>query len=169
MLTLEKINELPENELKQALQNCCGSSEWVNRMMLSRPYASLETIFDLAVSVWCSLGKADFLEAFSHHPKIGDTESLKKKFADTAHWAGNEQSGVNTATDDVIEALAKGNMDYENKFGYIFIVCATGKSAQEMLDILEARLPNEPDDELIIAAAEQAKITDLRLRKWIEI
>ena len=169
MKSVEEINEMSKAEIWIALHNCCGSNNWVKKMSDARPYESLEAIFTLAENIWSRLDEEDFLSAFSHHPKIGDTESLKKKFADTAHWAGNEQSGVNTATDDVIEALAKGNMEYENKFGYIFIVCATGKSAQEMLDILEARLRNEPDDELIIAAAEQAKITDLRLRKWIAI
>lgn len=167
MKTIHEINRLPETEWEQALQNCCGSTRWVRQMLIARPYESAESIFVLAENIWCGLGEDDFLEAFSHHPKIGDRESLKKKFASTAHWAGNEQSGVNAATEAVIEALAKGNEAYEHKFGFIFIVCATGKSAEEMLAILQARLPNEREDELLIAAAEQAKITALRLQKWI--
>ena len=110
----------------------------------------------------------DWKEAFSHHPKIGDLESLKKKFSSTAGWASDEQSGVNTASQQIIEALADGNKKYEEKFGYIFIVCAAGKSAEEMLAIFKSRLQNSPEVEIEIAADEQNKITKLRIEKLLE-
>ena len=109
---------------------------------------------------------SDILEAFSHHPKIGaNIETLRAKFQQTAGWSASEQASVSQASDAVLQALAQGNIDYEAKFGYIFIVCATGKSAAEMLNLLQARLVNTPADEIKLAAAEQAKITRIRLEK----
>jgi 2-oxo-4-hydroxy-4-carboxy-5-ureidoimidazoline decarboxylase len=108
------------------------------------------------------------LEAFEQHPKIGDINSLKKQYANTVAWASNEQAGVDAASDEVLQALAKGNDDYERKFGYIFIVCATGKSAGEMLELLQSRLTNDPESEIKIGAEEQNKITKLRLEKLFE-
>jgi 2-oxo-4-hydroxy-4-carboxy-5-ureidoimidazoline decarboxylase len=108
------------------------------------------------------------LEAFEHHPKIGDINSLKEKYPNTKEWASDEQAGINVASEEVLHAVAKGNEDYEKKFGYIFIVCATGKSAGEMRQILESRLMNNPDEEIQIAAEEQNKITKLRLEKLFE-
>lgn len=121
-----------------------------------------------AEAQWYECSPDDWKEAFSHHPRIGDVESLTKKFASTAQWASGEQSGVNAASGKTIEELAEGNRLYEEKFGYIFIVCATGKSAEEMLSLLQARLPNVPTEEIEIAAEEQNKITKLRLQKLLE-
>jgi 2-oxo-4-hydroxy-4-carboxy-5-ureidoimidazoline decarboxylase len=114
---------------------------------------------------WYECKEKDWLQAFEHHPKIGDLNSLKIKFADTTAWASDEQSEVNRAAHKILEDLARGNDDYEKKFGYIFIVCATGKTAKEMLDLLKARLLNDTEDEIKIAAEEQNKITKLRLEK----
>jgi 2-oxo-4-hydroxy-4-carboxy-5-ureidoimidazoline decarboxylase len=116
---------------------------------------------------WYECSEADWLQAFTHHPKIGDVDSLKKKFASTAKWAGNEQGAVNSASEETLKALAKGNDDYEKKFGFIFIVCATGKSADEMLQLLQERLPNDKAGEIKIAMEEQNKITQLRLQKLL--
>jgi 2-oxo-4-hydroxy-4-carboxy-5-ureidoimidazoline decarboxylase len=132
------------------------------------PADDMVEILEDAEEQWWKCSEADWKEAFAHHPKIGDVESLKKKFAATAQWASGEQSGVTTASQQTIEALAEGNRDYEEKFGYIFIVCATGKSAEEMLEILQSRLPNSPEDEIQIAADEQNKITKLRIEKLLE-
>ena len=109
----------------------------------------------------------DYLEAFEGHPRIGDVESLAKKYANTKGWAGGEQKGLESADREVLQRLAKGNADYEAKFGHIFIVCATGKSAAEMLALLEARMPNDPKTEVMVAAEEQNKITRLRLKKLL--
>ncbi len=161
-----KINTLENAILREQFQRCCGSSKWVNGMLEGIPFSSKEAVFELAEKIWTKdCGKADFLEAASHHPKIGDIKSLEKKFATTANWSSNEQQGVNTAKREVIEALAQGNADYEAKFAYIFIVCATGKTAAEMLALLQARLHNDPAHELVIAMGEQHKITLLRLEK----
>lgn len=134
-------------------------------MLARRPFANEEAVGHAASEIEASLQRADWLEAFTAHPRIGDLDSLKKKFAATATWAEGEQAGVAGAADEVLLALAEGNRLYEQRFGHIFIVCATGKSAVEMLTLLRARLPNSPEDELGIAAAEQAKITRLRLEK----
>ncbi len=134
-------------------------------MMQRRPFGSLESLIAASKDVWFSLTPADWQEAFADHPRIGDREALKKKFAETRHLASREQAGVDDAGDDVLDALAAGNQRYEKKYGYIFIVCATGLRAEEMLARLEARLDNEPSTELRIAAGEQAKITELRLRQ----
>ena len=134
-------------------------------MMAHRPFGSRESLVGAARDEWFALGRSDWLEAFSHHPKIGDRESLRRRFARTAHLSEREQAGVDGASEDVLEALAAGNREYERRFGYIFIVCASGKSAEEMLGLLRERLPNPPDTEIRVAAGEQAKITELRLMR----
>ena len=132
------------------------------------PADNLVELLEDAESQWWLCNEEDWKEAFTHHPKIGDLDSLKKKFANTAVWASGEQSGVNTAKDEILNALAEGNRLYEEKFGYIFIVCASGKSAEEMLGMLNERLKNNPEDEIRIAADEQNKITLLRLEKLLQ-
>jgi 2-oxo-4-hydroxy-4-carboxy-5-ureidoimidazoline decarboxylase len=167
-MTLHDLNTLPKQQLKAELLRCCGSSAWVEKMLTFFPADDLVELLEDAEEQWYKCSEKDWKEAFSHHPKIGDTESLKKKFASTANWASGEQGGVTTAKQETIEALARGNKEYEAKFGYIFIVCATGKSAEEMLTILQSRLPNDPKDEIEIAAEEQNKITKLRIEKLLE-
>ena len=134
-------------------------------MVARRPFGSADALIAAARQEWFALDRADWLEAFTHHPKIGDTGSLRQRFARTAHLSKREQSGVQGAPDDVLDALAAENEAYLRKFGFIFIVCATGKSAAEMLELLRQRLPNTPDVEIAIAGGEQAKITELRLAK----
>ncbi len=131
--------------------------------MAWRPFADRATLQAEAEQVWQSLREADYLQAFDGHPKIGDPDSLKKKYAATHGMASQEQSGVKNASDDVIQQLAQYNDDYEIKFGFIFIVCASGKSAIEMLDLIKARLPNSRAEEIANAAGEQQKITAIRL------
>lgn len=159
------LNNLAEAAAFEALNRCCGAQEWCRQMVALRPFESSAQLFACADDIWWNLSEADWLEAFTHHPKIGDIDSLRAKFATTREWAGNEQSSVKDAHTAVLQGLADGNLEYEQKFGYIFIVCATGKSAEEMLAILRQRLPNSLDQELRIAAAEQCKITHLRLEK----
>ena len=166
-MTLSELDQLPASQLKEQLVKCCGSSAWVEKMASLFPFPDKATLFQKADEVWYSLTEKDWLEAFSHHPKIGDINSLKEKFANTAKWASGEQSLVQHASQQTIEELAKGNREYEAKFGHIFIVCATGKPAEEMLHMLKTQLPNKPEDEIKIAAAEQAKITKIRLEKLL--
>ncbi|HEX5658505.1 MAG TPA: 2-oxo-4-hydroxy-4-carboxy-5-ureidoimidazoline decarboxylase [Polyangiales bacterium] len=160
------LNALDTRGAFQALQRCCGSHRWVEGMLRLRPFASTSTLMESADTVWRGLARADYLEAFAHHPAIGaDVAKLREKFASTAGWSSQEQAGVQSANEDTLLALRDGNVEYRDKFGYVFLVCATGKSADEMLALLQARLPNAADDELRIAAAEHEKITRIRLAK----
>ena len=135
-------------------------------MLTARPYASSSALLLAADQIWSGLERADFLEAFSHHPQIGaDLGELERKFAATAGWSSSEQAGAAGATRETLLALRDLNAAYLSRFGYIFIVCATGKSAEQMLELLRARIDNDPANELRIAAGEQAKITKLRLEK----
>jgi 2-oxo-4-hydroxy-4-carboxy-5-ureidoimidazoline decarboxylase len=162
---LERLNSQPRELARLDLERCCGSARWVERMLANRPFHTMEDLLTTAEREWAQLQEADWLEAFSHHPKIGDVDALRKKFASTAIWAAGEQSSVQQADEQTLQQLAAGNTAYERKFGFIFIICATGKSAGQMLDALQQRLPNDRSTELKIAAGEQAKITALRLKK----
>jgi 2-oxo-4-hydroxy-4-carboxy-5-ureidoimidazoline decarboxylase len=150
-------------EAQALLRTCCGSTRWIDRMSARRPFQNRQVLLDAARDEWFALTSADWQEAFAHHPKIGDRESLRRRFADTRHLSEREQAGMDGAAADVLDALAEANERYEKRFGYIFIVCATGRSANEMLAILRERLQNDPATEIQIAATEQAKITELRL------
>jgi 2-oxo-4-hydroxy-4-carboxy-5-ureidoimidazoline decarboxylase len=161
----EAFNILPPEGKKAALLKCCGSSKWAEFLAEQFPFASRDEMKKESDRIWFGLGEEDWKKAFSIHPKIGDMESLNKKFASTAAWAGTEQSGVTRAGPGILQQLKDGNEAYEKKFGYIFIVCATGKSAEQMLSMLQGRLLNNPANEISIAAQEQNKITHLRLDK----
>lgn len=165
--SIEWLNGLPPAEAAREFLKCCGSTRWAQTMVARGPYASLEELTRAANEVWWSLDQADWLEAFRSHPKIGERKAAEPVSTQSQQWSGQEQGGVSNANQDTIESLARLNREYEAKFGFIFIVCATGKSAGEMLAILRDRLPNELDTELRIAAAEQAKITELRLKKLV--
>ena len=156
-MTLDNFNSLDTAGKTAALLHCCGSQGWVDRMLAGFPYADEPSLLATASQNWRQCKPADWLEAFGHHPKIGT--------ATADRTAAAEQSGAATATTDILQRLAAGNKQYEGRFGYIYIVCATGRSAPEMLAILESRLGNDPDTELRIAMAEQEKITLLRLQK----
>lgn len=164
-MDLEIFNNLDTAIQKEELFKCCGCSEWVERLIKKIPFQTLEALNRESDRIWYALEEKDWKEAFTHHPKIGDVESLRKKFSSTAGWASNEQSGVNEATEAVLSDLKKGNDEYEKKFGYIFIVCATGKTANEMSALLRQRLNNNPEEELKVAMEEQNKITHLRFEK----
>ena len=164
-MTLLEFNTISKNEAATALSRCCGSKRWIEQMMERHPFISEQELFTEAERIWKALSEDDWKEAFTHHPKIGDAAAIKKKFAATSAWAEGEQRGVQNAADETMRLLAEGNAEYEKKFGFIFIVCATGKSAEEMLSLLEVRLRNNADNELRIAADEQRKITQIRLQK----
>ena len=167
-MNLQQFNHQDKDSLFQELEKCCGSQQWIKAILAARPYASLERLHAFSDKVWEKLDTDDYLEAFSHHPQIGNIDSLKKKFASTALWAGSEQQGTAQASDALLQNLKQCNETYLQKFGFIFIVCATGKSAQEMLDLLNQRLTNDRITELQIAAAEQNKITHIRLNKLLK-
>ena len=164
--TLDALNALDEAEAMTALMRCCGSTRWAKRMVAARPFRSSTELHGLARWFWWQLDDVDWKEAFTHHPKIGaDPDVLREKFASTSEWSDTEQSGMSGADENTIQQLAEGNQAYEDRFGYIFIVCASGLSAAEMLHRLTLRRAHSPDNEIRIAAGEQAKITALRLDK----
>lgn len=168
MAGLDWINAAPAAECEAALFRCCGCAGWAAAVTSARPFASAEALFDVAAQSWAKASRADILEAFSHHPRIGDRDSLRTRFPGTHAWSSAEQGAVAGAAESVLDELARANDDYEARFGYIFIVCASGRSAPEMLGLLRARLGNDPETELKIAAAEQMKITRLRLEKLMQ-
>jgi allantoicase len=160
------LNALSLEDARAALLRCCGATRWAGWLLTQRPFASTEALLKAAAGVWTQMEKADMLEAFSHHPAIGaDPAALRERFAATAAWSSAEQAGVAGADEATLEALRDGNVRYREKFGYVFLVCATGKTAAEMLALLRTRLAHDPDTELRVAAAEQARITRLRLEK----
>jgi OHCU decarboxylase len=163
----------PEEAAKVFLK-CCGSSSWARRMADARPFQNAQQLFDTADRVWKQLREADWLEAFRHHPQIGQkiaehsagsvtvaTDSVQRR------WASEEQSATRDASQQMLQSLARANRDYRERFGYIFIVCATGKSSEQMLALLRQRLQNDASTEIAVAAEEQRRITRLRLEKLL--
>jgi OHCU decarboxylase len=166
---LDGLNSSAQSEAENELLKCCGSKHWARRMVAERPFLSLNKLFDSADQIWWSLAPDDWLEAFHSHPKIGEKKATAAVAVEAQKWSEHEQAGIRDSAPETMAALAKLNREYEEKFGYIFIVCASGKSSEEMLRILRQRLGNDPDQELRIAAAEQARITELRLKKLLAV
>ena len=166
-LTLAQFNALNDTDATATLLTCCTSSAWANHLAAERPFSDVNAMLSASDEAWnkAKTDEANLIEAFDGHPQIGNVDTLKEKYRNTQDSAAHEQSGASEADDQVLEDLAQGNQDYLDKFGFIFIVFATGKSAQQMLDLLMARLPNDRDTELANAAAEQNKITSLRIQK----
>jgi 2-oxo-4-hydroxy-4-carboxy-5-ureidoimidazoline decarboxylase len=174
-MRLDDLNALDEDAAARMLQRCCGSSRWARAMVRARPFPSAAALMDLGDAVWVSLDAADWFEAFAAHPRIGEVggpAAPKLGGVDSsegsAGWEDEEQSGARRADADARRRLAEGNRLYEARFGYIFIVCATGKTVEEMLAILEARMQNDPHEELRISAEEQQQITRFRLGKLLD-
>jgi len=155
------LNALSEERARGALGRCCGARHWVDGMLAARPFASDTELLAAAERVWWGLGRVDWLEAFAAHPRIGARAEAM------TDWARREQAGANGAAEATLAALAQGNRTYEKRFGHLFLICATGRTADEMLGALRARLTNDPATELRVAAEEQAKITRLRLDRLV--
>ena len=179
-MRLDGLNALDVDAASREFLRCCGSSRWARKMAAARPFASVDAVVHAADATWSGLDRADWLEAFAAHPKIGAGGAgpaggaggaggaSEAGGADTARWSAEEQSGVSAAADATRLRLAAANREYEARFGYIFIVCATGKTAGALLELLERRLRNDPDAEIQIAAEEQREITRLRLAKLLD-
>ncbi|HEY0080305.1 MAG TPA: 2-oxo-4-hydroxy-4-carboxy-5-ureidoimidazoline decarboxylase [Pyrinomonadaceae bacterium] len=165
--SLERLNALPEAEAIESFLKCCGSKRWAREMSAGRPFHHAREMFEAAERIWWNLQAEDWLEAFRSHPKIGERKSAEPASAESRRWSEEEQSGTRTASQSALAELAEANRAYEEKFGFIFIVCATGKTTEEMLALLRARLPNDADSELRVAAEEQRRITAIRLRKML--
>jgi OHCU decarboxylase len=166
-VNLEELNALPPAQAETVLLDCCGSSRWASKMAARRPFAGLSDLHEAADSIWQNLEPADCLEAFGRHPPIGEKAEVGSE--SSRRWAEGEQTGARVAAENVKTKLAEENRAYREKFGYIFIVCATGKSAEEMLALLEQRLQNDSAHELHIAAEQQRLITRLRLEKLLTV
>lgn len=163
---ISHLNALPTAEAEAALLTCCGCERWASDVAAARPFSDREALNAAADKAWRAATEAEVREAIGHHPPIGaDVEALRAKFAATADWSSGEQAGIQGASEATLTALRDANVAYRDRFGFIFLVCATGKTAAEMLDLLRARLPNDPADEWRVARAEQGKITRIRLEK----
>lgn len=167
MSRLDWLNGLSFEEARAELLRCCGSTRWAEGLARARPLANEAAVYAEADRLWSQTGPEDWREAMTHHPRIGDISKLREKFKTTATWSSQEQRGVQGASEEVLHGLAEGNRAYEARFGFIFLVCATGRSAEELLGLLRERMNNPPDVELRVAAGEQAKITRIRLEKLL--
>jgi OHCU decarboxylase len=165
---LEKLNSFSSTQATSEFLKCCGSQNWAQQMDAARPYATVDELVSRAEDVWWRLTKSDWLEAFRSHPKIGEKKAAASTAVEAKRWSAEEQSGIRDSAQQTLADLEKLNRAYELKFGYIFIVCASGKTSEEMLALLRARLNNMTDDEIRVAAGEQAKITGLRLQKLLD-
>ena len=161
-----KLNPMLASKPEEEFLKCCGSKAWAQQMAAAG-HDSLDDLIADADRIWWSLGSQDWLEAFHSHPKIGEQQAAAATAVQAQQWSEAEQAGIRNSAQQTLDDLAKLNHAYEERFGYIFIVCASGKSSEEMLAILRERLQNDPGEELRIAAAEQAKITELRLKKLL--
>jgi len=168
-LTLAQLDTMPEAEAAFKLAACCGSSKWVSGMVARRPFHTREKLLTAADEVSLTLHPTDWLEAFEHHPRIGEKKAGAMVSVTAADWSSGEQSASSRTSEDTRAALIDANAEYEKKFGFIFIICANGRSAQEILAALRERLTNEPDAEIFIAAREQQQITRLRLEKLVPV
>lgn len=159
-------NEADEATALDAMIACCGARRWADAMVALRPIESVAALSEAADRVWGMMEEADWLEAFASHPRIGGRKAATAT-AQSAAWSRQEQSSAEKAAGNVLTELAEGNARYEELYGFTYIVCATGKSAEEMLAILKRRLGGNRASELREAAEQQRQITQIRLGKWL--
>ena len=164
-MNINAINNLTADDLRVRLQSCCHCSAWAERVVVSAPFSTAGKLMECCATEWLRATEEEILEAFSGHPQIGDMNALRNKYASTA---SAEQGQVTNADETVLLALREQNQVYLEKFGFIFIICATGKSASQMLALLKARINNSPDEELANGAREQGEIMNLRLSTLLE-
>jgi allantoicase len=164
---LDRLHRLPRKRAVQAFLDCCGAIQWAKRMTELRPFASESQLFEAADRTWAELQREDWLEAFRHHPAIGGKRAEAKRSPTQSRWSSKEQSAARAAPQKVLQELAAANKAYAEKFGYVFLICATGRISEEILKALRQRMPNDPETELRIAEVEQRKIMRLRLEKLL--
>lgn len=167
MSGVHRLNALSAEDAERELLTCCGSRAWARQMAAARPFADADALLARADSIWRNLDEADWREAFRSHPRIGERKAEAGQTAREQAWSAGEQSGMARAADATRDALADGNRAYEARFGYIYIVCATGRTADEMLAFLRSRLENDAAAEIRVSAEEQRKITRIRLEKLL--
>lgn len=167
MSYIEEWNAMTADAASEAILPCCGSRAWAHGLAARRPLGTLPELLAASDAAWWSLPEADWREAFDSHPRIGEQQAVRHATDASLAWSAGEQPAAELSDADAKTKLAEGNRAYEAKFGRIFIVCATGKTAQEMLAILSRRVHNTPEAELQEAAEQQREITHIRLRKWL--
>ena len=163
------LNRLSAEEARAALLACCGSTRWAAEVAALRPFWDVGQLLSIAGRIWRELSWEDWLEAFRAHPKIGESKPEVETGGEAQRWSEGEQAGARDASAETLLALASANREYEERFGFIFIVCAAGRSADEILGLLRARMGNDPETELRVAAEEQWRITELRLKKFLGV
>lgn len=163
---LAEWNSAVADEALRTMIACCGAKRWAASMVEQRPFAGIVELSEAADRTWSEMQEADWLEAFACHPRIGERKAAYAT-AQSAAWSRQEQSSAASASEKILTELAEGNALYEERFGFTYIVCATGKSAEEMLAILERRLASDRDTELREAAEQQRQILQIRLGKWL--
>jgi OHCU decarboxylase len=166
-LSVVELDAMPDREAALQFAACCGSTRWVNEMVARRPFGTRDVLLDAADEVWRRLSTADWREAFAHHPRIGENRATARVAAASQTWSESEQSRAATSDARVKQKLAEAQRDYEARFGHIFLICAAGKSADEILSALRHRMDNDPETELRVAADEQRQITRLRLANLV--
>lgn len=166
-MSLEKINTANIEQVYRVFESCCCAPKWIESMINARPFAQPTDVFTASDKSFMRFTKTDYLNAFEGHPQIGNLQTLHEKYANTSDSASHEQSGMSDAEQSVLEEMHALNIKYLEKFGFIFIVCASGKSSLQMLDLIKSRINNEQHTELTIAGNEQAKITHIRLEKLL--
>ena len=164
---LDELNSLPASEATDLFLSCCGSSAWAKEMVKGRPYSSVGKLLDTADRAWSSATPDQIREAFAYHPRIGETNPATPQSGQAKAWSNTEQSRANLASSNVHDQMTLVNSAYESRFGYIYIVSAMDKTADDMLGLARKRLRNDPERELRIAAGEQGKITRLRLKRLL--
>jgi 2-oxo-4-hydroxy-4-carboxy-5-ureidoimidazoline decarboxylase len=165
MTDVATFDRMPSQEAATLLRACCAATRWVDAMLARRPFGTIRPLLAAADEVWATLGPKDWREAFAHHPRLGEEPSAERQGARAREWSSGEQARIRGADAEVRAALAAANADYEARFGYTCIICATGLDAREILTLTEDRLLNTPGEEIRVAAEEQRKITRLRLLK----
>lgn len=166
-VTVTQLDEMPAEEAGGLFKECCGSSRWVAMMLARRPFRFRDSVFFAADLFWKSLTLRDCMEAFAHHPRIGEKEGAKPQGERGAAWSAREQSGMNVVEAELRKEITETNREYEDRFGYIYIVSAQGKTAAELLTIAKDRLRNNPETEIRVSCDEQKKIMHLRLEQLI--
>lgn len=164
---LERWHTLPAEEAAAEVLSCCGSPAWARKLTAMRPFANEKSLFAAADECWQRLPPSDWLQAFRSHPRIGEQHAQNKTTATSAAWSKSEQSQMKDADAAILMRMREGHREYEERFGRIFIVCASGRQPAELLRNLEQRLKNDPAQELLESAAQQQQIMQLRLRKWL--
>ena len=164
---LARWNRLPTTEAAKEILPCCGSTVWADAMAVRRPLADEASLLVASDEIWRNLAGADWMEAFRSHPRIGESRPVDAASTESSAWSTQEQQKVAAAAEAVKGELAEANLRYEHRFNHIFIVCATGKSAPQILDTLRRRLRNDQETELREAAEQQRLITHIRLKKWL--